>query len=307
MWNGKIWKRSIGLSLSLSFFPALAQDGAAGAGPGLGARSTGAGLTGLADPLDAALLQRNLAALSLIPHYDVVAGIGFGPDSLFVTRAAAMDSRTSVVTLGVSWYRFTDKLELSGADLPGWQIPGSSLLNPSEHWGLGLGFAYPFLDRRFSLGMTGRYDWQEATETGKASGWNLGLVIAAAPIEGLTLAFGARDLIPGYRDTTRSMDLGARWSVGGTGNSAVALEVDATLPWIEAPDWSKARLGAGATLGIVQAIFLRGGWLVEGANHDLTLGLGFGSEHASIDYGVRLGVGEEELPVWHALDLRVMF
>lgn len=269
----------------------------------LGARSLGAGMTGLADGNDAGAMGLNVAAIAMGPHYDVVAGVGFGPNSRFLLRAFAMDSRTSMVTMGAGYYRATDVTALSGSDLPGWKTEGDEMLNPTEHQGVTAALAYPFLSRRISLGVSGRYDWREGERTGKQSDFNVSFMAAGRPLESLTLAFGFRNaLLLGYPDTRRELDAGIRWDPG----PFLGLEVDGSLPMEEQADWSSARLSAGANLGLADLLSLRAGWSTAGGTQDVTAGLGFLSEHASIDYGIRFALGEE-LQLYHAVDLKIMF
>ena len=271
-----------------------------------GARSLGAGGTGLADPMDTAVASQSVAAISLLPRYDISTGLGLGPDKRFHLQAVAVDSRTSIVTLSASWYRTMDQLPLIGSDLPGWQLPDETLSNLTEHQGLSLGLAYPFMERRASIGLGGRYDWRNSEQTGKQKDWNLSAFAAARPIDILTLAFTAQNLLrSGYPDLQRNLELGARLAPG----PYLGLEVDGMVPLEEALLWDDARIGVGASIGIVELIALRGGWQQQAGTQDMTLGISLLSERASLDYGVRIAIGEGpgSRGVWHGVDLRVFF
>ena len=268
----------------------------------MGARSLGAGLTGRADGGDSGAAGLNVAAVSLAPTYDVVAGIGFGPNKLFMQRAFAMDSRTSMVTMGAGYYHEADVTVLSGSDLPGWKTPEDELLNPTDHQGVGIAFAYPFLSRRMSVGATARYDWRVGERTGKQSDFNFGVTAAGRPIDTLTLALGFRNaLLLGYPDSQRELDAAVRWAPG----PFLGLEMDGVVPVEKEVEWSGARLGSGAEVGIAALLAIRAGWSTSAGQHDLTAGLGLSSEHAALDYGIRIGLGDVQL--WHAVDLKVMF
>ena len=287
-----------GLSCLLLLAPAQAED--------RGARSLGAGGTGLADSMDTAVASQSVAAIALLPRYDITTGLGLGPDKRFHLQAVAVDSRTSMITLSASWYRTMDQLPLTGTDLPGWQLPDETLSNLTEHQGLSLGLAYPFMDRRASIGLGGRYDWRNSEQTGKEKGWNLSAFAAARPLDVLTLAFTAQNLLrAGYPDLQRNLEIGARLAPG----PYLGLEVDGMVPLEEALEWERARIGVGASVGIVELVALRGGWQRQAGAQDMTLGISLLSERASLDYGVRIAVGEEagSRGAWHGVDLRVFF
>lgn len=268
-----------------------------------GAEGMSAGMTGRADAGDSGQMGENIAATSLVPAYNVTAGVGFGPEKLFVVRGMAVDSRTSMVTMGAGYERYTDTTTLSGADLPGWKSPTDDLLNPTEHQNVRVAVAYPFLSHHLSIGVTGRYDWRDGERTGKESSFNFGFQAAGRPLETLTLAVGFRNaLLNGYADTYRSMDAGVRWDPG----PFLGLEADGMVPVGTDADWNNARLGVGARVGIAEVVSLSAGWSTQSSIQDFTSGIGFYSEHAALSYGIRFHL-TDPLQLWHAIDLKLMF
>jgi hypothetical protein len=269
----------------------------------LGARSLGAGETGRANSSDPGSLMRNVAAGSLDPRYDVLAGAGFGPDKTFHLHSMALDSRTSRVTMGLRWYRTTDTLALQGDDLPGWKDPADALLDPAEHQGVGLVFAYPLLDRRLSFSISGGYDWKIGERSGNSAGFNFGAGAAGKPLPSLTLAAGFHNMLLNEFDRTpRELDGGIRWAPG----DFLGVEVNGAVPVEKSLLWQEARLGAGVEVGIVKLVGLRGGYLLDSGEHNVTAGVSLLSEYAAIDYGLQFALGDE-LHLWHAIDLRVFF
>lgn len=271
-----------------------------------GARSLGAGGTGLADPADTAVGSQSVAALSLFPRYDASAGVGLGADGYLHLQATAVDTRTSQVSLAATWYRSADQAPVTGAAMPGWKIPGDELLDPTSRQGVTAALAYPFFDRRGSVGIGGRYDWRESALSGKQAAWNLSLSAAARPVDLLTVAFTAHNLIEqGYPELGRSVELGARLAPG----PYLGLEVDGALPVDSEARWDQARLSVGGSVGVVELLALRAGWSLQRDGGDgvraASAGISLLSERASLDYGLHIPLGGGSLQ--HGLDLRLFF
>lgn len=294
MHSGKRYILATGL-VGLFSQPVAAQD--------LGARALAMGGTGRADASDAGVVPDNIATFSLAPQYNFLTGVGFGPEDYFLTRGSVMDSRTSQVSLGASWFRSTETPILSGEDLPGWKTPVDKLRNPTVRQGILLGVAYPFLERRISIGVMGRYDWQTSQRDEKVSAYNLGFNLAGRPIPSLTLATAVHNVLQNdYESTPRTLDMAARWDAGpyfGIEMDGVfplsATETDAPIPF---------KLGGGVSASLVEVAAIRAGWSTEEGSYSLTGGVGLLSEHASLDYGLRYNLGLQQF--WHGLDLRVM-
>lgn len=282
-------------SLVVALEPAWAQE--------MGARATGRAGAFRADPTDAAGAPENLAALATAPRYDVYAGASLGADDHFGLRAGAIDTRTSAVSLAAGYHRITDDVPPEGDELPGWSVAGEELDDPTRHEGAHLGLAVPLLQRRLAIGAVARYDWRESDLSGKDTAFNIGANVAARPWEPLVVAVGARDLLDsGYADTGRSADLAVRWEPG----PFVSFSADGVLPL--SGDISMARAGwhAGADASLVEWLALRGGYARDAGANEIGVGAGVVSEKVTLDYGVRVVLGDEPRS-WHALDLRVFF
>lgn len=294
MWPGKRCLRIVaGLALSAS--PAFASD--------MGARATARGGVGLADGGDAAGEAQNLAAVALDPRYVLYAGAALGPDGYFLARGGAVDTKTSVVALGAGYTRLADNVPPTGADLPGWKDPDAELGNPTTWQRVHVGLAVPMLDRRLSIGASGRYDWRTSAITGDAEAFNFGVSVAGRPAEMLTLAVGGRNLLGGnYARVTREVDLAARFTPGPN----FGLEADISAPADADFALDRFRWRAGLDVGVIDWLALRGGWSLEGTTHFASAGLGLVNEKVVLDYGVKVQL-DDPARNWHGLDLRVNF
>ena len=290
------------MSHGKAFFLALMLPGTAFAQDS-GARAQGRDGVGRADGADAGSISENLAAASLDPHYNVVTGAALGPDHHFRYHAGAIDTRTSVVSLGAGYYRLTDNVPPASAELPGWMPPDEVFDNPAQHQGAFLGLAVPFLERKVSLSVTGRYDWENSIYGGKDTTFNFGFGAAVRPVESLTFAAGIRDLLDtGYSRNARRADLGVRFSSG----PFIGVEANAVAPL--AGDYSLGAWGwhGGADIGFTKWFTLRGGASFSHGVTSASAGIGLVSEHACLDYGMKIETKDPSRH-WHALDLTVLF
>ena len=271
----------------------------------LGARSLGRGGTGLADGEDAGAAGVNVATVSLADRYDLVAGGVRGPDDTWIGRIAAVDSRTSVVTLGATYTYKADDVPPTGDALPGWIVAGDEIDNPATHQGLSIGIAYPFLERKFSVGFTGRYDWLASENEGNASAFNFGASIAGKPADSLTLALSVQNVLDlDYVDTRRLVDIGARWQPG----PYLALEGSLRTEWMGNPFEESLAEHVGIDLFAVKWLALRGGWQHENGQHQVGGGIGLISDKAAIDYGISGELGTADpVRLWHGVDIRIHF
>lgn len=276
--------------------------GAAGAAEN-GARAMAVGETGTAATTDAGAAPGNVAAASLVEQYAVVAGVGFGAESRFLLRGAAVDTRTSSVTLSANYYRLTDDVVPTGEALPGWWPADEELTDPTEHQGVGVGLAYPFLDRSMSIGTTLRYDWRSSDIHGAERAFNLGVQWATKPGANLTFALAAADLLENdYPDTGRTLTAGGRWDPG----AYLAVEGAAVFPLVNEWSWQAVEWHAGASVGFVQFLQLSGGYFFADGRDFATVGLTLSSAQADLDYGVKIDVSDPAYNI-HAIDVRAKF
>lgn len=269
----------------------------------LGARSAGRGEVGIADGGNTAAAPWNTAAVSLDERYDVVTAGGLGADQVVSLRAAAVDTRTASITLGLAYTRLTDNATPLPGDLPGWRTEGAELDDPTRHESVELGLAYPFFERTLSIALHPRYDWRNSELTGKTSAFNFGASLAARPLPSLTFAAGTYALLEtGYRDTERTLVIGGRWQPG----DFFGVEGDALAPLEDDFSWKRARWRLGADVGLLEWLRLRAGYASEQSQPFASAGLGLTSEQADLDYGVRVQVDDPNRN-WHELQVTVHF
>lgn len=292
-------------ALLLAGFSALLTLPGAASAQELGARNLARGGTGLADSEDAAGLPDNIAALALTERYDTFIGAGLGPHDALLLRGGAVDTRTAPVALGLGYTRLTDDAPPTGPDLPGWVPVGEEIDNPVTRHAVYGGLAYPMFTRRLSIGVLARYDWRSAELTGDEAAFNFGVSVAGRPIDTLTIALLAKDLLENdYPEHERRMELDVRWAPGpylGVGAGAAA-ELFEGVALADAFDYR-----FGADVFPLQWLAVRGGFRTIDDAEFLSGGIGFVSERAALDYGIRGQLDGDEPRLWHALDARVHF
>ena len=292
MWCGKLTTIMAGVALVTT---ARAED--------LGAHSLGRGDVGRADPNGSSGGAASAAANALVDQYLAYVGGKLGVDQTWGFRAGALDSRTSAVTLSLGYYRLWDTLPRTGDDLPGWKPPDDDLLNAATHQGSWLALAYPMLDRKLSFAADGRLDFYTSELLPDDWAFNFGFSAAGKPVESVTLTAAARNLLEtNYRDTERSLEIGARFDPG----KYLGIEVNTVAPLVKGVDWTMVGWHVGADIGIADVIALRGGFVADDGETYGCGGLGFLSERAILDYGMRVQVSDAKR-TWHQLDLTVKF
>ncbi len=267
----------------------------------IGARATGSGMTGVANPNDIGAIRLSLATASLTERYELYTGAELGPDGHFSLRGGAMDSRTSTVALALGYRRLTDAESLTGAERPGWKTEGQSFENRTEHQGLFGGIAYPFLPGKGAAAVNARYDWYDSELVGKDGAFNFGVSAAFKVASVLTLAGAIDNLLEtDFRDTQRELRVGARWDAG----TYFSIEGNALAPVAPTWSWQDVDWRLGSNVGVAKFLSLHAGYANNHTRSWVTGGLGLTSEKADLDYGMRVRVDQPRNNV-HTLDLRV--
>lgn len=296
--------RKLSVVVVAALFVATALPAIARADDWTGARAASRGGTGLANGADVGAIGENVATVALVERYDLAAGGVGGPDSTWLGQVAAADSRTSVVTLGASYSYRSDDVPPAAELIPGWTVLGDAITNTTSHQGITLGLAYPFLNRKMSVGLTGRYDWRASETEGNDSAFNFSLSAAAKPWEPVTLALGINNALDlGYPDTRRLVDFGVRWEPG----QYLGLEGELTTEWMGDPFEESLAEHVGIDFGVTTWLRLSAGWQHEAGDHKVGGGLALVSEKAELDYSLVGEVGSEPARLWHGVDLRIHF
>ena len=287
----------VGTALSVSSATAHAEEWE-------GARSAGRGGTGLANGNDVGAIAENVATIALSERYDLGGGGVAGPDDTWLGRIAAVDSRTSLVTLGASYTFRTDDVPPATEFIPGWTVLGEAITNTTSHQGVTLGMAYPLANRKVALGLTGRYDWRASETSGESNGFNVSLSAAARPLAPLTLALAINNALDlGYEDTRRLVDLGVRWEPG----PYLGLEGELTTEWMGDPFEESLAEHVGVDFGVTEWLRLGAGWQHEDGLHQVGGGLALVSDKAELDYSLVADVDAEPARLWHGIDVRLHF
>lgn len=269
----------------------------------IGARATGSGMTGVANPNDIGAIRLSLATASLTERYELYTGAELGPNGHFSLRSGAMDSRTSTVALALGYRRLTDAESLGGSERPGWKTEGQSFENPTEHQGLFGGIAYPFLPGKGALAFDARYDWYDSDLVGKDGAFNFGVSAAFKVASVLTLAAAMGNLLEtDFRDTQRELRVGARWDAG----TYFSVEGNALAPVSDSWSWQNVDWRLGSNVGFAKFLSLHAGYANNHTRSWVTGGLGLISEKADLDYGMRVRIDQPRNNV-HTLDLRLRF
>jgi hypothetical protein len=276
-----------------------------------GARALGRAGAGRAAADDVAGAAGNVAAVALDERYEVFAGGAIGADGTYVLRAGAVDSRTAAFTLAAGYHRRWDDVPPSADVLPGWKEPDAELSDPAVHQGGWFGVAVPLASDRVSIAATARYDHSSGALSGASSGFDVGVSVAARPIDVLTLALDGRNLVGSpVEDTTRTVGFGVRVDPGpylGVGLDLVAPLQDDLLTAVDG--WRNADAHLGLDLGLAEPVKLRGGVAWDETGWRPAAGLALVSERIDLDYGLRIDPAPEveDVRTWHGLDVRIRF
>lgn len=269
----------------------------------IGARATGSGMTGVANPNDIGAVRLSLATAALTERYEVYTGAELGPDAHVALRGGAMDSRTSAIAIALGYHRLTDNETLSGLERPGWKTADDAFENPTEHQGFFGGVAYPFLPGRAAAAVDARYDAYDSDRLGTDKAFNFGFSAAFRPADTVTLAAAVANLLENdFRDTTRELRVGARWDPG----AFFGVEANALSPLTNRMSWQTVDWRLGANVGVASFLSLHAGYANDHTRSWATGGLGLVSERADLDYGMRVRLDAPRNNV-HTLDLRVRF
>ncbi len=303
------WSAWGALAVAVIGAPASASD------PEL-AREVGGGGASRADLGSLSAAATAPALLPLRPRYDVGGGIRFGPDSGITWQAAAVDSQTGPVALGLLVSRTTEVTQVREDDLPGWRETDTPIGERRDaRTRLGGALAISALERQLGFGAS--VTWHHRTDGFDRSEGRVtaGASVAAHLGQQLVVSVNGENLIPtGLWFAPTLGTAGLRWAPA----EVAALQGDLILDFSSRP----GEVAAGARVGVEaiagRVVPLRLGWAhleaVESLDGDpedrLTAGIGVGNAQAALDYGFQAGLdgGDDEgLRQWHAVSLRLSF
>ncbi len=240
------------------------------------------------------------ALIALTPRYEVAGGGRIGTSKIRRLEAAALDSTTGPVALGLAFIKEGASFAATADELPGWLEPGEDTINPYTETTFGGGLAFSFLNRHLAMGLTARYERYSSRFADQEDAFQGGLSVAGQVGGKAFLSLSAEDLVPSD-DVDPGIGTGLRWQP----TERFGIELDTLTRLGESTDL--AEISAGMEAFPVEALPLRAGFRREaltGADY-ATAGIGIASEEASLDYAVSLQLGAWEHA--HALSLRLFF
>lgn len=295
---GLVWALALGLA-----------PGRAAADEPVMANDLGMGGAHRANPRSLATMLDAPAMLGVVDRYDLGLSFAMGPTRERALQVAALDSRTSRVSAGVSWTRVSAESGLQAEDLPGWTVEGEVIEEKEVRNRVGLGVALPFSNRALSLGMSGWYDHRGTPDGDPTHGGNIAVSAAAKLLEEhLLLSVQGANLLP-WRLYYSPAQVTAGLRVQQP--KIAALEANIIAPVGETDETFGVQVGV--ELVAAEAVPLRVGYerATVDASDRVTAGVGVVGDRGGLDYGARFLLGEargaEGWSSWHGLSLRLFF
>ena len=135
--------------------------------------SQGMGDTVRSNPYDSASVYAAPGMVWIDGRFDVTGGAQFGSDGATTIQVAAHDSQTSPVGLGIQWFRTSQNLTPSTAELPGWRRKGTSFTNEVQSSVLAATIAGGGVHHLFGAGLNIRYFNRASTLKGAEHSFNV--------------------------------------------------------------------------------------------------------------------------------------
>ena len=271
------------------------------------APSMAAGGTTRANPGAMGAILTAPATLALSPRYEMAAGGRLGTSKVRRVEAAAVDSSTGPLTLGLMYIREGASFEATPDQLPGWMTPDQDTINPYTDTTVGGGLAMSWLNRHLSAGIGGRFTRYESRFSAQSDNYAFNASLGGQVADQLFIAVTGENLYSTDSRDQLAIGSGLRWQLPPTaeGVSLFGLEADLVTTLGEATTLSDIHLGLEARPS--PFVPLRLGFhrdQLAGADY-ATAGLGAGTAEALFEYAARV-----QLSAWehsHTLSLRFFF
>jgi hypothetical protein len=246
------------------------------------------------------------ATLALTPRYEVAVGGRLGTSKVRRIEAAATDSSTGPLTLGLMYIREGASFEATPDELPGWLLPGEDTLNPYTETTVGGGVAMSWLNRHLALGAGGRFSRYASRFSEQHDDYAFNASLGGQVQEQLFLALTGENLYSTDPDDDLKLGSGIRWQPPSKdGTPRFGVETDLVMTLGDAAVLSD--IHAGLEVRPSPFVPLRAGFhrdQLAGADH-VTAGIGAGSQEALFEYATSV-----QLSAWehsHTLSLRLFF
>ena len=269
------------------------------------APSMAAGGVTRANPTSMGAILTSPATLALTPRYEIALGGRLGSSKVRRVEAAATDSSTGPLTLGLMYLREGASFEATPDELPGWLTPDQDTINPYTESTVGGGLAMSWLNRHLSAGIGGRFTRYASRFAEQSDTYAFNASVAGQIDEQVFIALTGENLYSTDSSDALKVGTGLRWQPprrDNSGTSALGIETDLVAVLGEEAMLSDIHLG----LEVRPSPFVP---IRMGLHRDqlsgsdaVTAGLGAGTEEAMFEYAARL-----QTSTWahsHSLSLR---
>ena len=261
-----------------------------------------------ANPTAMGAILTSPATLALTPRYEVAVGGRLGTSKVRRVEAAATDSSTGPLTLGLMYIREGASFEATPDELPGWLIPEQDTINPYTESTVGGGLAMSWLNRHLSAGLGGRFTRYASRFSEQADTYALNASVAGQIDERVFIALTGENLYSSDSSDAMKLGTGLRWQPprrDSSGASAFGIEADLVSTLGEDPLLTDIHLGLEARPS--PFVPLRVGLHRDrlSGSDAWTAGLGAGTKEAMFEYAARLQ--RTTLAHSHSLSLRFFF
>ena len=279
------------------------------------ADSDGSGGASAGDPRATGILLESPATLMLERRYDAQAGARLGGKDDLTWQVEARDSRTGPVSLSLAYVHRSANPPPSDEDLPGWRLPDEDLENPITETTLAVDLGGGLLDNRLGLAASAVRYTRETAFTDLSTTYDGGLGVSGRPIEPLTLALGAVNLLDLFQKGDTFHPLTATFGAGARSDVAsVNAQIQANLH--DVADAVPLAWRVGGEVDLIDGKMP----LRLGVRHELGIpttylcaGIGAATPTATLDYAIVHDLGRDGgasdvtgARTWHSVSVRVL-
>lgn len=273
------------------------------------------GHTGGATATSNAAITVNPAALALAERYEGVVTGNYGDQESWGVNVTMVDSKTVPLALGIAYSHDVWEPPFLDEELPGWQLPDSTIQNWKRSDAFTLGVAYPFLDRRLTVGVGLHMSFWDTQRDGVGVGGNAHIGIAGRPWEYLFLGLSLRNFVPLNDPLALPTTLRPAMRLEHPQVGALVFEADIQL--VGEVLYHPLSLYSGIEGRIVTApadggmVAVRAGYRTRQLDgHYISAGFGLINTQASVDYALEIDVVTTPVTLSNlinSLSLRVAF
>jgi hypothetical protein len=280
-------------------------SGSAGATSPSMAVSQGMGDTVRSNPHDSGSVYAAPGMVWVDGRFDVTGGGQLGSGGEHTIQVAAHDSQTSPVGLGLQWFRNSQDLSPTNAELPGWRRKGTSFTNEILSSVLAATIGGGGVHHLLGVGLNVRYFNRTSTLNGSEHSVNVTPGVSGVMADQLYLSFAVENAIPlGFDGAPLGVGTGTRWQP--TDRFGLAFDTLTDLSAVDVGVGFTPMLGA--EFRVANVVPLRAGWTHNGVTGRqlLTAGIGASNESFALNYSVQMDLDQEEsVSHWHGVSLRI--